>query len=121
VELLGEHCLLRRMTKAVLERALAEELTEHLGYEVGDPAGAVGQQPQRLHAEDGAHPSPAASVWTSRRDRNGTIEPRIIREGQRRLDGIDKIVIYLYARGMSVGNIRAHLEPRSRRSGSARI
>ena len=39
VELLGEQGLLRQMTKAVLERALAEELTEHLGYEPGDPAG----------------------------------------------------------------------------------
>jgi putative transposase len=39
VALLGEQGLLRQMTKAVLERALAEELTEHLGYELGDPAG----------------------------------------------------------------------------------
>ena len=43
VELLGEGGLLRQMTKAVLERALAEELTEHLGYEVGDPAGRACQ------------------------------------------------------------------------------
>ena len=39
VELLGEHGLLKQMTKAVLERALAEELTDHMGYEVGDPVG----------------------------------------------------------------------------------
>src|SRR3954454_1176493 len=39
VELLGERGLLKQMTKAVLERALAEELTDHLGYEAGDPAG----------------------------------------------------------------------------------
>ena len=54
VELLGENGLLRQMTKAVLERALAEELTDHLGYEAATRPGGVGEQPQRLHPQAAA-------------------------------------------------------------------
>ncbi len=72
VELLGEGGLLQQMTKAVLERALAEELTDHLGYEAGDPAGAGsgnsrnGTTPKRLLTEAG-HVDLEVP-----RDRNGT-------------------------------------------------
>jgi putative transposase len=109
VELLGEQGLLKQMTKAVLERALAEELTDHLGYEVGDPSGAGsgnsrnGYTPKQLLTEAGTVELEVP------RDRNGTHEPRIVRKGQRRLDGIDKIVIGLYAHGMTVRDIRDHL------------
>ena len=107
IELLGEHGLLRQMTKAVLERGLAEELTEHLGYEPHERAGAVnarnGTTPKRLVTEAGTVDLDVP------RDRAGTFEPQLVRKGQRRLDGIDKIVIGLYARGMTVRDIRAHL------------
>jgi putative transposase len=109
VELLGERGLLRQMTKAVLERALAEELTDHLGYEVGDPAGQGsgnsrnGYSPKTLLTEAGAVDLEVP------RDRNGTHQPRIVRKGQRRIDGIDKIVIGLYAHGMTVRDIQGHL------------
>jgi putative transposase len=97
------------MTKAVLERALVEELTEHLGYEQGDPAGVGsgnsrnGYTPKRLATEAGTVDLEVP------RDRNGTHQPRIVRKGQRRLDGIDKIVIGLYAHGMTVRDIQGHL------------
>ncbi len=109
VELLGEGGLLKAMTKAVLERALAEELTDHLGYEPGDPAGREsgnsrnGTSPQRMLTEAGALDLDVP------RDRAGTFEPRMVGKGQRRLGGIDKLVIGLYARGMSVRDIQAHL------------
>src|SRR5687768_8330784 len=109
VELLAEQGLLRQMTKAVLERALAEELTEHLGYEPGDPAGVGsgnsrnGYTPKTLATEAGTVDLEVP------RDRNGTHQPRIVRKGQRRLDGIDKIVIGLYAHGMTVRDIQGHL------------
>jgi putative transposase len=107
VELLGENGLLRRMTKAVLERGLAEELTEHLGYEPHERSGSSnarnGTTPKRLVTEAGSVDLEVP------RDRAGTFEPRLVRKGQRRLDGIDKIVIGLYARGMTVRDIRAHL------------
>ena len=95
VELLGENGLLRQMTKAVLERGLAEELTEHLGYEPHERSGSSntrnGTTPKRLHTEAGSVDLEVP------RDRDGSFEPRLVRKGQRRLDGIDKIVIGLYA------------------------
>jgi putative transposase len=109
VELLGEQGLLRQMTKAVLERALAEELTGHLGYEIGDPAGQGsgnsrnGYSPKTLLTEAGSIDLEVP------RDRNGTHQPQIVRKGQRRMDGIDKIVIGLYAHGMTVRDIQDHL------------
>ena len=109
VELLGDKGLLKQMTKAVLERALAEELTDHLGYEVGDPAGQGsgnsrnGYTPKKLLTEAGTVELEVP------RDRAGTHEPKIVAKGQRRLDGIDKIVIGLYGHGMTVRDIQDHL------------
>jgi putative transposase len=108
IELLGPGGLLRQMTKAVLERALHEELTDHLGYPLHEKAGTGntrnGTTPKRLITEAGTVELEVP------RDRAGSFEPRIVRKGQRRLDGIDKLVISLYARGMTVRDIRAHLE-----------
>ena len=110
VELLGENGLLRQMTKAVLERALAEELTEHLGYEHSDPAGAGtgnsrnGFTPKRLLTEAGSVDLDVP------RDRDASFDPQVVRKGQRRLDGIEKIVLGLYSRGMTVRDIRAQLK-----------
>ena len=98
VELLGEQGLLRQMTKAVLERALAEELTEHLGYEPGDPAGRGsgnsrnGYTPKTLATEAGTVELEVP------RDRNGTHQPRIVRKGQRRLREPDRLVLSLCPR-----------------------
>jgi putative transposase len=109
VELLGEGGLLQQMTKAVLERALAEELTDHLGYEEGDPAGRGsgnsrnGFTPKRLLTEAG-HVDLEVP-----RDRASTFDPQIVPKGSRRRDGIDALVISLYARGMTVRDIQAHL------------
>lgn len=107
IELLGPGGLLRQMTKAVLERALAEEMTEHLGYEPHERSGMAnsrnGSSEKRLITEAGSVDLAVP------RDRAGSFEPRIVRKGQRRLDGIDKLVISLYARGMTVRDIQAHL------------
>ncbi|WP_448639738.1 IS256 family transposase [Geodermatophilus sp. URMC 63] len=109
VELLVEGGLLQQMTKAVLERALAEELTDHLGYEAGDPAGRGsgnsrnGSTPKRLLTEAG-HVDLQVP-----RDRASTVDPQIVPKGARRRDGIDALVISLYARGMTVRDIQAHL------------
>jgi transposase-like protein len=97
------------VTKAVLERALGEELTEHLGYDKHSPAGRGsgnshnGSTPKRLLTEVG--PVDLAIP----RDRAGSFDPRIVRKGQRRLDGFNERIIALYARGMSTRDIRAHL------------
>jgi transposase-like protein len=108
-ELLGPDGLLSQVTKAVLERALGEELTAHLGYEKHDPAGRGsgnsrnGSTPKRLLTEIGGIDLAVP------RDRGGSFEPQIVRKGQTRLDGFDERIIALYARGMTTRDIRAHL------------
>jgi putative transposase len=109
LEITGNSGLLQQMMKAVLEAALNEELTDHLGYELGDVAGRGsgnsrnGTTPKTLLTESGP------VQLDTPRDRAGTFEPQIVRKGQRRLDGIDKIVLGLYAKGMTVRDIQAHL------------
>jgi putative transposase len=109
VALLGPQGLLWQVTKVVLERALAEEMTEHLGYEKHDPAGRGsgnsrnGSTSKRLLTEVGAVELDVP------RDRAGDFDPRIVRKGQSRLDGFNERIIALYARGMTTRDIRAHL------------
>src|SRR5215472_6710041 len=108
-ELLGPDGLLSQVTKAVLERALAEEMTGHLGYEKHDPAGRGsgnsrnGMTPKTVLTDIGAVDLAVP------RDRNGTFEPQIVRKGQTRLEGFNERIIALYARGMTTRDIRAHL------------
>lgn len=109
-ELLGPDGLLSQVTKAVLERALDEELTDHLGYEKHDPAGRGsgnsrnGTTPKTMLTDVGAIGMDVP------RDRNGEFEPRIVPKGTTRLKGFNERIIALYARGMTVRDIRAHLE-----------
>lgn len=109
VELLGPDGLLSQVTKAVLERALAEEMTGHLGYEKHDPAGRGsgnsrnGTTPKTVLTEVGSVDLAVP------RDRAGSFEPQIVRKGQTRLDGFNERIIALYARGMTTRDIRAHL------------
>src|SRR5215210_3418500 len=109
VELLGEGGLLRQMTKAVLERALAEELTDHLGYEVGDPAGHGTGNSRNGHTAKKLLTEAGTVDLEVPRDRAGSFAPKVVAKGQRRLDGIDKIVMGLYAHGMTVRDIQSHL------------
>src|SRR6266487_6279210 len=109
VELLGPDGLLSQVTRAVLERALAEEMTGHLGYEKHDPAGRGsgnsrnGMTPKTVLTDVGAVDLAVP------RDRNGTFEPQVVRKGQTRLEGFNDRIIALYARGMTTRDIRAHL------------
>ena len=109
VELLGPDGLLSQVTRAVLERALGEELAVHLGYDKHDPAGRGsgnsrnGSTPKRLLTEVGA------VELAVPRDRNGSFDPKIVRKGQTRLDGFNDRIIALYGRGMTTRDIQAHL------------
>ena len=109
VELLGPDGLLSQVTKAVLERALGEELTAHLGYEKHDPAGRGsgnsrnGSTPKTLLTDVGGIDLEVP------RDRAGSFEPKIVRKGQTRLDGFNDRIIALYARGLTTRDIQAHL------------
>ena len=109
-DLLGEEGLFRQLKKALLERALGAELSEHLGYEKGDPGGRGtgnsrnGYSSKTVLTEDGE------LDLSVPRDRNGTFEPLIVPKGERRLDGFDDRIVSLYARGMTVREIQGHLQ-----------
>jgi putative transposase len=109
LRLTGEGGFLPEMIKAVLERGLAAELTGHLGYEKGDPAGRGspnsrnGSSPKTLATEIGQVPLAVP------RDRAGSFEPRLVPKGARRAGGLDDMIISLYAGGMTVRDIQHHL------------
>jgi putative transposase len=110
VELLGDGGLLAELTKKILERALDEELTDHVGYDRGDPAGRGsgnsrnGTTPKRVLTEIGAVDLDVP------RDRAGSFEPRIVPKGATRLAKFNENVIALYAGGMSTRDIRKTLK-----------
>jgi putative transposase len=109
-DLIGENGLLKQLTKRLLERAMAAELTEHVGYEKHDPAGnnsgnsRNGKSFKTLKGSFGRMPLEVP------RDRNGTFEPQIIEKHQTRFTGFDEHIISLYARGLSTREIQEHLE-----------
>jgi putative transposase len=109
VPLTGPGGFLPEMIKAVLERGLSAELTSHLGYEEGDAAGRGsgnsrnGRTPKTVATEVGQVGLDVP------RDRNGSFEPRLVPKGQRRLGGLDDMIISLYAGGMTVRDIQHHL------------
>lgn len=106
VELLGPDGVLAELTKRILERGLSEELTEHLGYEAGDPTGRGsgnnrnGTTPKTVLTEIGAIDLDVP------RDRNGDFEPQLVPKGTRRLERFNANIVHLYARGMSTRDIR---------------
>jgi putative transposase len=97
-DLTGENGLFRRLKKALIERDLGAELTEHLGYEKGDPAGRGsgnsrnGASGKTILTEDGEIDIAVP------RDRAGSFEPQFIAEGQTHFDGFDGKILSLYAR-----------------------
>ena len=109
-DLIGENGLLKQLTKRLLERAMAAELTEHVGYEKHDPGGnnsgnsRNGKSSKTLKGSFGRMPLEVP------RDRNGTFEPQIIEKHQTRFTGFDENIISLYARGLTTREIQEHLE-----------
>src|ERR1700760_96056 len=109
LSLTGPDGLLKQLTKSVTETALGEEMTEHLGYEKHDRAG--------IGAENIRNGTRAKTVTTGSsgpveidvpRDRAGTFEPQIVKKRQRRLGEVDEMVLSLYAKGLTTGEISAH-------------
>jgi putative transposase len=109
-DLMADGGLMKELRKALMQRMLGAELTEHLGYEHGEAAAPLqtnrrnGVSRKTLKSEDGAFEIEVP------RDREGSFEPRLIGKGQTRIDGLDEKIIAMYARGMSVRDIRGHLE-----------
>src|ERR1700740_619540 len=109
-DLLGEEGLFKELKKRLLERALGAELSEHLGYEKGDPAGRGSGNSRNGFSSKTVIGDDGAIEIAVPRDRQGSFEPQIVAKGQTRLDGFDDRVISLYARGLSVREIQAHLQ-----------
>ncbi|HJW00104.1 MAG TPA: IS256 family transposase [Arthrobacter sp.] len=108
VSLLGPGGLLAGLTKNVLETALEAEITEHLGHERHGRAGngnlRKGTRSKTVFTEVGPVEIDVP------RDREGSFEPQIMKKRQRRLDGIDELVLSLTARGLTTGEIAAHFD-----------
>jgi putative transposase len=109
-EIAGPGGLLAALTKRLVERAMEVELSDHLGFEPHqEPPGGTGNtrngsSPKTLVTEHGKVAIDAP------RDRNGSFEPQIVRKRQRRFVGFDDKILALYARGLSVRDIQAHLQ-----------
>src|SRR5690348_1504773 len=110
LELTGPDGLLKLFTKNVLETALNEEITEHLGHEKNQAE--PGRQTANVRNGARAKTVISDAVGEVRidvpRDREGTFEPQIVKKRQRRLTEVDEIVLSLYAKGMTTGEISAH-------------
>ncbi|MGW8946016.1 IS256 family transposase [Streptomyces koyangensis] len=107
IKLTGEGGLLQQLTKKVLESALEGEITDHLGHEKHEKAASGntrnGNRTKTVLTEVG----PVAIEVP--RDREGSFEPQIVKKRQRRLTGVDEMVLSLSARGLTHGEISAHL------------
>ena len=109
-QMFGSDGLLQQLTKALIERLLGAELTHHLGYEKHSSEGTNsgnsrnGSSPKTIKGKRG---QVRIEVL---RDRAASFEPQLIKKGQTRFDGFDERVLSLYARGLSVREIQAHLE-----------
>jgi putative transposase len=109
LSLTGPDGLLKQLTKTVLETALNQEMTEHLGHDKHAPPGN-----ETGNVRNGTRPKTVLTEGSGQvgievpRDREGTFEPQIVRKRQRRLSGVDEMVLSLYAKGLTTGEISAH-------------
>jgi putative transposase len=110
VDLVGPGGLLSGLTKTVLETALEAEITEHLGYDKHDAAGRDGGNSRNGTRSKTVLTEIGPVEIEVPRDRDGSFDPQVVRKRQRRLDGIDQIVISLTARGLTTGEIAAHFD-----------
>ena len=109
-DLLGEDGLRQELKKALIEKALGAELTHHLGYERGDPAGRGSGNSRNGKSKKSVKDKDGQIEISVPRDRQGIFAPKLIRKGQTRLDSFNDKVISMYARGMTVREIQGHLK-----------
>ena len=109
LKLTGEGGLLGKLTKMVVEGALEGELDDHLGYGKHDPAGRDGGNSRNGHRAKTVLTEAGPVGLSVPRDRGSSFEPKIVAKRQRRLTGVDEMVISLPAKGLTQGEIAAHL------------
>jgi putative transposase len=110
VSLTGPGGLLGQLTKRVLEAALEGEMTGHLGYEAGDPVGRNGGNSRNGKRTKTVITDAGPVDIDVPRDRDASFEPKIVAKRQRRLSGVDELVLSLSAKGLTHGEIAAHLK-----------
>jgi len=110
LKLTGEGGLLGKLTKMVIEGALEGELDDHLGYGKHDPAGRDGGNSRNGYRAKTVLTDTGPVEISVPRDRDSSFEPKIVAKRQRRLSGVEDMVISLSAKGLTYGEIAAHLE-----------
>lgn len=109
-DLLGKDGVIDQLKKALIERALGAELSQHLGYEKGEPKPQEGTNYRNGNSRKTIITADRAVEIEVPRDREGSFEPILVKKNQRRLSGFDDRVLAMYARGMTVREIQAFLE-----------
>ncbi|MFF8848286.1 transposase [Streptomyces sp. NPDC015127] len=109
LQLPGEGGLLQQLTKRVLESALEDEITDHLGYEKHDGAGKNGGNSRNGKRSKTVLTDVGLLEIALPRDTDRSFEPQLVRKRQRRLTGVDEMVLSLSAKGLTHGEISAHL------------
>jgi putative transposase len=109
LSLTGPGGLLSRLTKVVLEGALEGEMDAHLGYRANDPAGRDGGNSRNGKRAKTVITDVGPVRVEVPRDRDASFEPQIVAKRQRRLGGVDDMVISLIAKGLTTGEVQAHL------------
>jgi transposase-like protein len=109
VDLVGPDGLLGELTKQVLETGLAVEFDEHLGYEKHAVEGRDGGNSRNGTRSKTVITEVGPVSIDVPRDRDGSFEPKTVRKRQRRLHGVDAMVISLTAKGLTTGEVQAHL------------
>ena len=109
-EIVGKDGLLQVFTKRVYERVLEGEMTHHLGYPLRAPEGKNTGNSRNGKTTKRVKTGTEDVDLSIPRDRNGEVEPQIVKKHQRRLPGFDDQVLALYARGMTARDIQGHIE-----------
>ncbi|WP_405800210.1 IS256 family transposase [Streptomyces halstedii] len=109
LQLTGEGGLLQQLTKRLLESALEGEITDHLGYDKHDPAGKDGGNSRNGTRGKTVLTDVGPVEMAVPRDREGSFEPKIVKKRRKRLSGVDEMVISLAAKGLTTGEVQAHL------------
>ncbi len=108
-DLLGPEGLLKRLTAALVEKALSAEMTEHLGYEKHEASSRGSGNSRNGTSEKTLKSESGEMAIEVPRDRNGSFEPQLVKKHQTHFDGFDEKIISMYARGMTVREIQGHL------------
>ncbi len=109
LQLTGKDGFVQNLIKAALERGLKAELTDHLGYEKGDPEAGLYPNSRNGVSEKTVASEVGDIDLEIPRDRDGSFVPRLVPKGTRRIGGLSDMIISLYAGGMTVRDIQHHI------------